>query len=146
MEYYLSGSHLNPRSQLEVPWLIQSTGNGVQIYLRTGVWPLFLRDEFLTYSSIFKNFIIYLFFFNICLVTLGFTCGTQDLQSSWQHSGSLVVTCGLLVATGRIYFPDQELNLGLLHWECRVLATGPPGRLLLLLLSHFSRVRFCATP
>ena len=27
-----------------------------------------------------------------------------------------------------IYFPDQGSNLGPLHWECRVLATGPPGQ------------------
>ena len=34
-----------------------------------------------------------------------------------------------------------------LHWKCGVLTTGPPGKwLLLLLLSHFSRVRLCATP
>ena len=25
-------------------------------------------------------------------------------------------------------FPDQGLNLNLLHWECGVLATGPSGK------------------
>ena len=44
-----------------------------------------------------------------------------------QHTGSLIVACG-------IWFPDQGLNLGPLHWECRVLATGSPGMSLLLLL------------
>ena len=33
----------------------------------------------------------------------------------------LVVTCG-------IQFPHQGSNLGPLHWECGVLATGPPGK------------------
>ena len=33
----------------------------------------------------------------------------------------LVVTCG-------IQFPYQGANLGPLHWECGVLATGPPGK------------------
>ena len=27
-----------------------------------------------------------------------------------------------------IQFPDQGLNVGSLHWEFRVLATGPPGK------------------
>ena len=27
-----------------------------------------------------------------------------------------------------IKFPDQGLNLSPLHWECGVLATGPPGK------------------
>ena len=26
-----------------------------------------------------------------------------------------------------LYFTDQELNPGPLHWECEVLTTGPPG-------------------
>ena len=39
---------------------------------------------------------------------------------SLQHGGSLVVICG-------ISFPDQGWNLGPLHWQRRVLATGPPG-------------------
>ena len=45
-------------------------------------------------------------------------------------------------------FPDQGLNPCPLHWEHGVLTTGPPGKslLLLLLLSHFSRVQLCATP
>ena len=34
---------------------------------------------------------------------------------------NLVVACG-------IYFPDQGSNLGLLHWEHRVLGTGLPGK------------------
>ena len=31
-------------------------------------------------------------------------------------------------------YPDQGLNPGPLHWECRVLATGLPGRSLSVLL------------
>ena len=34
------------------------------------------------------------------------------------HAGSLAVA-------DVIYLPDQGLNPGPLHWECRVLATGP---------------------
>ena len=40
-----------------------------------------------------------------------------------------------LVAACGIWFPDQGSNLGPLHWECRVLATGPPGKP--QQLSHF---------
>ena len=25
-------------------------------------------------------------------------------------------------------FPDQGSNLGSLHWKCRILPTGPPGK------------------
>ena len=46
-------------------------------------------------------------------------CGTWDLylhhvNSQLQHVGSSS--------------PDQGLNLGLLHWEHRILAAGPPGK------------------
>ena len=44
---------------------------------------------------------------------------TQTNQTYWL----LIVTCG-------IQFPDQASNPGPLHWECRVLTTGPPGKFL----------------
>ena len=57
---------------------------------------------------------------------LGLCCGMQDL---------LVVACG-------VYFPDQGLNPGRLHWELRVPTTGPPGKSFLfvvgLRVSNFS--------
>ena len=34
----------------------------------------------------------------------------------------------VFLAAYGIQFPDQALNLGLLHWEHRVLATGPSGK------------------
>ena len=34
----------------------------------------------------------------------------------------------LLAAACRIKFPDQESNLGPLHWECGVLVTEPAGK------------------
>ena len=34
----------------------------------------------------------------------------------------------LIVAACGIQFPEQGSNLGLSHWEYRVLATGPPGK------------------
>ena len=40
------------------------------------------------------------------------------LAGAWEH---LAEACGL-------WFPDQGLNPDPLHWECRVLATGPPGK------------------
>ena len=39
--------------------------------------------------------------------------------------------CSLLVAVCVIQFPNQGSNLGSLHWEHGVLATGPPGKSLL---------------
>ena len=35
--------------------------------------------------------------------------------------------CWVLVAAYGLKFPDQELNLGPLHWEHGVPASGPPG-------------------
>ena len=43
------------------------------------------------------------------------------------HTGVLVAACGLLVVTCGIWFPDQGLSLGPLHWEKGVLMTGPSG-------------------
>ena len=37
------------------------------------------------------------------------------------------MACELLAVACGIQFPDQGLNPGPLHWEVRVLATGPPG-------------------
>ena len=52
---------------------------------------------------------------------LGLSCATWNHQSLSWHTGSLVVAC--------VY---QRLNPGPLHWECRVLATGPPGKSLFM--------------
>ena len=40
----------------------------------------------------------------------------------------LVARCKLLVEAYGIQLPDQGSNQGPLHWECRVLATGPPWK------------------
>ena len=56
-------------------------------------------------------FIFYNILF-IYLAVLGLSCSTQDL---------VVVVYG-------IQFPDQGSNSRALHWEHRVLATGPPRK------------------
>ena len=48
--------------------------------------------------------------------------------SRLQCPRSLVTGCKLLAVACGVQFPDQGLNLGLLHLEHGVLATGPPGR------------------
>ena len=40
----------------------------------------------------------------------------------------LVVVCKLLVVVYGIQCPDQQSNLGTLHWEHGVLANGPPAK------------------
>ena len=52
--------------------------------------------------------------------------------SQFQHTESLVAASDHLVLACGIQFPDQGLNPGPLHCECRVLATGPPEK------SHFA--------
>ena len=44
----------------------------------------------------------------------------------------------VLVVASRIQFPDQELNLDPLYWECRVLATGPPGKFRFVLCFQYT--------
>ena len=82
-----------------------------------------LKLYFLGYSG--QNIYIYFLIF-IYLALLGLSCGTGELQ--WQHVGSLVAACELLIAACGIQFPDQGLNLGPLHWELRVVTTGPLGK------------------
>ena len=53
------------------------------------------------------------------LAAVGLSCGTLAF---------LVEACKLLVAACGIYFLDQGSNLGPLHWELGVLATGPSGK------------------
>ena len=57
----------------------------------------------------------------LALLDLG--CSMRDLQSWLVH-----VAYEHLVGANGIQFPDQEQNLGRLHWELRVLATGPPEK------------------
>ena len=66
------------------------------------------------------------FFLIIYLAVSDLSCGMRDLCfGMWDL---LVVARKLLVAVCGIKFPDQESNLGPLHWEQEVLATGPPGK------------------
>ena len=90
-------------------------------------------------------------FFNICLLTwlcqvlvaahgiFHLCCNRHDLSvAAWE----------LLGVAGGIKFPDQGLNPVPLHWECRVLATGPLGKSLLdqslpKVHSTFVSFKFC---
>ena len=70
----------------------------------------------------------FLVFSFIYLAESGLGSGTWDLPSSLQHMGSLVAACELLVVECGIWVPNQQSNPSPLHWECGVLATGPPGK------------------
>ena len=85
------------------------------------------------FKKIFICLIIYLAalglscgMWDLCCGMWDLCCGMQDLQL--QHTGSSSAACELLVAACGIQFPDQGSNPGPLHWECGVLATGPPGK------------------
>ena len=86
---------------------------------------LFMSVSTLLVYYIFLSHVYLLYIFFIYLAVPGLM---QDLQSSLQHVGYLVVACKLLAVACGIYFSDQGSNSGPLHWECRVLATGPPGK------------------
>ena len=71
------------------------------------------------------------------LVELGLSCRTWDI---------LVTACELLVEASGLQFSDQGWNLGLLHWERGVLATGPLEKpLLTSLASIFSSLGLAFT-
>lgn len=85
------------------------------LYLLCSEW-LFWVTFLLLHVSVVFCFVLFCFFF--VLARLGLSCGTKDI-------GSLVATYG-------IQFPDQGSNLGILHWESGVLATGQSGNSLLI--------------
>ena len=63
-----------------------------------------------------------------------FSCTRSSLRHMGpllQHKESLVASCKLLVVACGIQLPDQGSNLGPLHREHGVLATGPRGKSLL---------------
>ena len=66
----------------------------------------------------------------------------QDLQSSLLHAESFSVACELLVMACGIQLPDQGSNLGPLHWEHEILATGPSGKSHKLFLYDDNFLRF----
>ena len=57
-------------------------------------------------------------------MALGIVSLHCDMRDLWLWHLNSVVACG-------IEFPDQGLNLGPLHGEHGVLATGPPEKLLM---------------
>ena len=46
----------------------------------------------------------------------------------------------LSFSAARGIFPDKGWNLGPLHWECRVLATGPPRKSSLPITADLSKI------
>ena len=66
------------------------------------------------FFKFFKNKYLFLFIYLAAQNTVIYlaSCGTQDI---------LVAPCGIQIR-------DQGLNLGPLHWEWKVLVTGPPGK------------------
>ena len=77
--------------------------------------PLYLRSSQF-YSSIIKK--------NFYLAVPGLICSTQDLWCLLWHEGSSSLT--------------SDWTQPPLHWECIVLATGPPGKSLSLLIFSFA--------
>ena len=71
-----------------------------QLYFLNTQKQAFLNNQYLKFDLIFKKLYA---------------------RSQLQHADSLVVACG-------IWFPDQGLNSGPLHWEPGALATGPPRK------------------
>ena len=94
-----------------------------------------IEGNFLFLKSTFK----FLFLF-IYLLVFGCT------RSYLRHTASsvfvvacgiiLVAVCELLVAAHGVQFPDQGWTPGPLHWEFRVLATGPPGKSRIKILNN----------
>ena len=57
-----------------------------------------------------------------------FTTATTRICSIFIFIYLFICLCQVFVAALRIQFPGQGSNLEPLHWELKVLATGPPGK------------------
>ena len=80
----------------------------------------FLRTEIMFF--VLFCFLIFIYFAGSSL-----RCGTRDLPCSMRDL--LVAACGLLVAACVWdLVPWPGIKPGPLHWERRVLTTGPPGK------------------
>ena len=79
---------------------------------------LFYRDHLALEPPNGKSLAV--FFKNYFYLFIWLHCGMQDLWSSMQYANYY----SWHVASGSL----TRLNLGPLHWECGVIATGPPGK------------------
>ena len=79
------------------------------------------HQDYPTYTACLQlnQDLLFLFLFISLFCCSGLSCGMQDLL--WWHVNSWL--CPVVVL-----FPDQESNLGCLHWEFRDLTTEPPGK------------------
>ena len=96
----------------------------------------FINDTSIFFSFSVAQFSTVSFFL---LKKILFCCTRSRLQ----HAGSLIfiAACGSLNYTFGVKFPDRGLNLGPLHWEYGVLATGPLGKTLSCFFSN--KFLFC---
>ena len=53
---------------------------------------------------------------------------TFTTSATWEAPKLFIWLCWVLVMLNGIYFLDQGLNPGPLHWELRILTTPPPGK------------------
>lgn len=81
-------------------------------------YPLF-KKEWMNLNALFYA----VFFFSYLLTYLAAPRGL-----SWGKWDLFLVERELLVGAYGILFPNQESNMGPLHWEYEVLAVGPPGK------------------
>ena len=89
------------------------------------------------FCFLFKILFILIFIF-IYLVAPGLSCGSPAAQF-WHANSQLQHACG-------IQFPDQGSNPAPLHWERRVLTTGPPGKSRLIVsFMRFLTVKYYLT-
>ena len=88
--------------------------------------PMFSNSSFPSHStpeatSLKKKWSIY-------LAALSLSCGMWDLQSLLWHAGFF--SCGMWTLPGSMWdlVPWSGINPCPLCWECRVSASGPPGK------------------
>ena len=94
------------------------------------LWKLVARNEILgCHIYIIVGcimFLLSLFFIFIYFAAPDLSSGTWDFLVVASEIFLNSFACKFLVVAHEIYFPDQGLNLGPLHWEGGVLATGLP--------------------
>ena len=90
--------------------------SGVQKIVAGKPWVLGQKSDLILLFNFFFIKKILCIIIRLCQVS-----GAVLKISSCSIQDPLVVACG-------IKFPNQGLNSGPLHWEHRILGTGPPGK------------------
>ena len=143
LSFFLSCLNVLPWScsfRIQMCWFNEGRSNTSLVKTRFNIFIYFLSQIL---SIIF--FLPVYVYHSLTIQTFYFIYLLDFTRSYLQHVRSLVAACHLLVAACGFWFPDQKSYPGPLHWECRVLASGPAGKSLKFFSDPFSNMHSLTT-